>query len=74
MIFCLKLRMARQQPVGGRAGLTGGLEDRAVVLAQDLQPCAEVIGMAHGRRTVGTMPSAAQRKAEPISATSSSRA
>src|SRR3546814_12202482 len=44
----LRLAVARQQPVGGLARGAGGAEARAVVLAQDGEPAAEVIGVADG--------------------------
>src|SRR3546814_20639576 len=38
-----------EQPVGGLAGRARSAEDRAVVLAQHLQPCTDVVGVPHGR-------------------------
>ena len=35
-----------QKKVGGFAGLTGGVKDRAVVVLQDCQPIGQIIGMA----------------------------
>lgn len=39
----------RQQPVCRLAGLRGGADDGAGILAHDLQPRPDIIGMAHGR-------------------------
>src|SRR3546814_1244927 len=41
--------MASEQPVGGFGGGTRRTKDRAAVLAQHLQPRAEIIGVADGR-------------------------
>ena len=36
-----------QNKVGGFAGLTGGVENRAVVGLQDRQPVRQIVGMAY---------------------------
>src|SRR3546814_17193914 len=45
----LRFGMARQYPVAGLAGLTRGSEDRAIILAQHVQPRRQIIGVAPGR-------------------------
>jgi len=39
-----------QEPVGGLARLAGGADDGAIVLAQDLEPGADVIRVPNGWR------------------------
>src|SRR5580692_8985320 len=41
-----------QNEIARLARLTGGVENRAVVVAQDLQPIGDVIGVAHLRDNV----------------------
>ena len=38
-----------EQPIGRLAGLRGGADDGAIILAQDLQPGADIVGMADGQ-------------------------
>jgi hypothetical protein len=42
--------MPGEQPIGGAACSAGGAEDCAIILAQHLQPRADVVGMADGGR------------------------
>src|SRR5204862_179265 len=42
-------REATKQPVGGLAGVRGRTHDGPLVLAQDLEPGGDVVGVAYGR-------------------------
>jgi hypothetical protein len=64
-------RQEGQHPVGRLAGLRGGADDGAGILAHDLQPGANVIGVAHRRHDAER---GAAECAEIISAISSSKA
>ena len=58
---------ASEQPLGGLAGCACCPRHRAVVFAQDVEPCAEIVGMAHAVHDAERR----ERKAAPISATRS---
>ena len=48
MQFRSVARHEAEEPVGGLARLAGGADDGAIVLAQHLEPGADIVSMADG--------------------------